>query len=146
MVLSLRRKFECFSCLLKLQKLIGNQFSETKIFQTDGEGEFASSELKHLESSDILHQFSSPNTSQQNGVVDGNIIVETGLTLLFHAHVPHYLWVDAFAIVVCLININPTNVVNKRSHFQMLFHSESDYSSLKVFGCLYFPFINKNNE
>lgn len=132
--------------MLKLQKLIGNQFSETTIFQIDVEGEFASSELKHLESSDILHQLSSPNTSQQNGVVDGNIIVESGLTLLFHVHVPHYLWVDEIAIVVCLINITPTNVVNKRSHFQMLFHSESDYSSLKVFGCLYFPLINKNNE
>lgn len=30
-------------------------------------------------------------------------IVETGLTLLFHAHIPHYLSIDAFATSVFLL-------------------------------------------
>lgn len=47
--------------------------------------------------------------------------VEPGLTLSFHAYVPHYLSVGAFAIAVFLINRMPTLVLHKKSSFQMLF-------------------------
>lgn len=59
------------NCFSKFQMMIENQFSTTtKIFQSDGGGEFSSSYFaKHLGSCVILHQFSCPCTPEENGVV-----------------------------------------------------------------------------
>lgn len=54
-------------------------------------------------------------------------MVETELTILFHSHVPHYLWIDAFATAVFLLIEMPTNVSNYKSSFQMLFHLKPAY-------------------
>lgn len=78
------------------------EFTKHKIFQSDGGSEFPYSEfLKHLESCDILHQFSCPNTPEQNGIVERkHLQYSKPDSLFFHAHVPHYLWVAAFATSV----------------------------------------------
>lgn len=65
---------------------------------------------KSLESCGILHQFSCSGTPEQNDVLERKHrhIVETYLTLLFHANVSHYLLVDAFATAIFLTNRMPT--------------------------------------
>lgn len=52
----------------------------------------------------MLHQLSSPKTPEQNGLVEKKHceVAETGLTLLFYAYVPNYLWVDAFSTAIFL--------------------------------------------
>lgn len=101
----LKRKSDLFQCFVRFQKEVENQFDrKIKVFQSDGGGEFTSTNLKtHLEMCGIIHQLSCPHTPQQNGVVERKHrhIVETGLSLLFHSNVPMRYWVDAFCTVVC---------------------------------------------
>lgn len=54
-------------------------------------GKFSGSDfMNHLESCGLIHQFSCPNTLEQNGVVERKheYIVKAWITLKFHAHFP----------------------------------------------------------
>ena len=62
-----------------------------KIFRTDCGGEYSKTEFQQLCSSfGILHQYSCPKTSQQNGVAERKHrhIVDMGLTLISQASLP----------------------------------------------------------
>lgn len=63
------------------------------------------------------------------------VIEEMGLTLLYQAFVPHYLWLEAFSIAMYLKNRLPTPVLGN----QVLFGTPPLYSHLRVFGCACFP-------
>lgn len=55
-----------------------------------------------------------PGIPKQDGVVERKYktqLLKQGLTLLFHAYVPKYLWVDAFTTTLFLINRMPTPVL-----------------------------------
>ena len=87
----LRFKSDVFSCFVKFKSLVENLFScKLKYFQTDGGGEYSKNEFQHLEKNGIMHRLSSPKTLQQNGVAERKHrhIVDTGLALLAHSHLP----------------------------------------------------------
>lgn len=74
-----------------------------KIFQCDSGREFNPTLfIQHFEQCSIQRQLLCPYTSEQNSVADRKHkhIVETTLTMLFHALLPLYFSVDAFLIVV----------------------------------------------
>lgn len=50
----------------------------------------------------------------------------------------HYWW-EAFHTAVYLINKLPTPTLKMRSPSQVLTSEQTDYKSLRVFGCAYFP-------
>ena len=68
-------------------------------------------------------------------------IVETGLTLLQHAGIPNSYWRYSFAAAVYLINRMTTPVLAHSSPFQVLFQTSPNYSKLRSFGCLCYPWI-----
>lgn len=86
---------------------------------------------------------SCPVTPEQNGVAERKHrhIVEMKLTMNFHAHVPKYLWVEAFLTVVFLINRLPMKGIGLEIPFYKLYGTRPDYSMLKIFGCLCFPYL-----
>lgn len=141
----IRMKSEFFEVFLKIQKMVEKQFSKPiKIFQCDGSGEFISNVfIKHLESYGIIRQMSCPNTLEQNGISERKHrhMVEIGLTLLFHAKLPLFLWVEAFLTVVFLINRLPSSVLKNEIPFAKLYGTAPDYNSLKVFGCRCYPYL-----
>jgi hypothetical protein len=61
-------------------------------------------------STGVLHQFTCPHTSQQNGVAERKHrhIVDMGLTLMSQASLPLTLWPYAFSTSVFLINRLPS--------------------------------------
>lgn len=65
------------------------------------------------------------------------VIEEMGLTLLYQAFVPHYLWLEAFSIAMYLKNRLPTPVLGN----QVLFGTPPLYSHLRVFGCACYPHL-----
>ena len=97
--------------------MVGKQFSkEIKIFQCDGGGEFIQTDfIKHLEEHGIVRCISCPNTPEQNGVAQRKHrhIVLTVLTLLLHANLPLFLWVEAFLVALFIINRLPPSLVLK---------------------------------
>ena len=59
-------------------------------------------------------------THQQNGVVERKHchVVETGLTILYHAKIPLQFWDDAFQTACYLINRLPTSTIKNLSPFE----------------------------
>ncbi|KAD6118667.1 hypothetical protein E3N88_09938 [Mikania micrantha] len=83
-----------------------------------------------------------------NGVVERRHrhVVETGLTLLAHSHVPHRFWHFAFDTAVYLINRMPSRTTSRMSPFEQLFKRKPDLSFLRVFGCKCYPHLRPYNK
>jgi len=97
----LRAKSDVLSCFVKFKNLVENLFScSIKYLLIDNWGEYVSTAFQHFTATHgILHKFTCPYTSEQNGISKRKHrhITETGLTTLAQSHLaPHY-WVDAFS-------------------------------------------------
>ncbi|KAM0002129.1 putative RNA-directed DNA polymerase [Helianthus debilis subsp. tardiflorus] len=134
-----------YAVLSAFIQLVQTQFSrKIKTFQSDGGGEFLNHTVRKIfEANGTFHRFSCPHTPQQNGRAERKHrhIVETGLAMLFNAHVPASFWVDAFTTATYVINRVPTPLLQHKSPFQMLFDHLPNYSNFRVFGCLVFPYL-----
>ncbi|GKC18112.1 retrovirus-related pol polyprotein from transposon TNT 1-94, partial [Tanacetum coccineum] len=109
-----------------------------KTFQSDGGTEFVNQTVrKILEDNGTFHRFSCLYTPQQNGRAERKHrhIVETGLAMLFNAHVPACYWVDAFTSATYIINRLPTPLLKNKSPFQLLFNQAPQYDNFRTFGC-----------
>ena len=141
----LKYKSEFYSCFLKFQAFAENHFDrKIKTFQCDGGGEFTSNDFKnHLTQCGIKQHISCPHTPEQNGLAERKHrhIVETGLTLLFHANVPLKFWVDAFLTATYLINRLPLSSIGKDTPYFKLFGKHANYSGLRIFGSQCFPYL-----
>ena len=141
--------FKLFKTFLSFHRMVENQFnSKIKIFQCDGGGEFELHNfLAHFDLHGIIKHISCPGTPDQNGIAERKhcYIVETSLTMLFHAQLLKNLWVKAFNTAVYLINLLPSTVLNMETAFFKLYGKYPDYTSLKVFGCC-FPYLHNYSK
>ncbi|GJS69024.1 retrovirus-related pol polyprotein from transposon TNT 1-94 [Tanacetum coccineum] len=112
----LKTKSGFYTVLSAFIKLVQTQLSrKIKVFQSDGGTEFVNHTVrKFFEDNGTLHRLSCPYTPQQNGRAERKHrhLVETGLAMLFHAHVPASYWVEA------------------------LVHHLPNYTNFRAFGCL----------
>uniref|UniRef100_A0A2N9E312 Integrase catalytic domain-containing protein n=1 Tax=Fagus sylvatica TaxID=28930 RepID=A0A2N9E312_FAGSY len=115
-----------------------------KLLRSDCGGEYSKSEFQSFcSSAGILHQFSCPHTSQQNGVAERKHrhIVDMALTLISQSSLPLNLWPYAFSTAVFLINRLPSVSRQYTSPWECLFGSTPDYKSFRVFGCTCYPLL-----
>ncbi|KAG7572644.1 Reverse transcriptase RNA-dependent DNA polymerase [Arabidopsis suecica] len=123
--------------------LVENRF-QTRIVNlySDNGGEYVVMR-QYLQQCGISHLTTPPHTPEHNGISERKHrhIVETGLTLLSNASMPKEYWHYAFATAVYLINRLPTAVLANQSPFSKLFGSSPNYSKLRVYGCLCFPWL-----
>ncbi|KAH9697749.1 Integrase catalytic domain-containing protein [Citrus sinensis] len=95
----------------------------------------------------IEHQFSSPRTPQQNGVVErkNRSIQEMVRTMLNENSLPKYFWAEAVNTVCYVLNrvlIRPK--LNKTS-YELRKNRKPNIGYFKVFGCKYFILNTKDN-
>lgn len=144
----LKLKSDVKEAFIHFKNLITNQYNaHTQIFHSDNGTEYKSlTPLFH--ELGIIHRFSCPYTPEQNGRAERKHrhIVETALTLLNHAHVPLKHWDDAFITSTYLINRMPSVVLNNKTPYELLTGHLPNYSHLKVFGCLCFPYLKPYNN
>jgi hypothetical protein len=141
-------KSDVCSIFLQFQKYVERFFnSKIKIIQSDWGGEYRSLN-KILTNLGISHRLSCPHTHQQNGAVERKHrhIVETGLALLSHAHVPFEYWEQAFQTACYLINRMPTPLLKNSSSYEILFQTSPDYKLLRIFGCACWPNLRPYNS
>ncbi|KAL1194500.1 Retrovirus-related Pol polyprotein from transposon RE2 [Cardamine amara subsp. amara] len=125
----LKRKsqvFETFNCFKELFK---NRFqSRIVTFYSENGGEFMVMKL-FLSNNGIAHRTSPPHTPEHNGISERKHrhIVETGLALLSHAHMPKEYWSFAFSTVVYFINRLPSSSLNLQVPFEILFQEAPNY-------------------
>ena len=95
-----------------------------------------------------MHQLSCPYTSQQNAVAERKHrhIVDTGLALLAHSHLPLTYGVEAFNTSTYLINRLPTPILKQNNPYTKLFNVAPDYTFLRVFGCACYPLLRPYNS
>jgi hypothetical protein len=133
----LNAKSQVACTFINFQTQIERYFDcKIKSVQTDFGGEFQA--LKsHLLTSGIVHRLSCPHTHEQNGSVERRHrhIVETGLTLMENASVPHQYWDEAFLTATYLINHLPSLVIHHKTPLELLFKQSPDYTLLRTFGC-----------
>ncbi|KAK1432520.1 hypothetical protein QVD17_09417 [Tagetes erecta] len=141
----LKTKTDFYVVLPAFIKLVQTQCSrKIKTFQSDGGGEFVNHTVRKIfEENGTFHRYSCPHTPQQNGRAERKHrhIVETGLAMLFNAHVPASFWVDAFTSATYIINRVPTPLLENKSPFQILFDQLPNYSNFRVYGCRVFPYL-----
>lgn len=143
MVIPAKKKAEVRPTFISFTTLVENRFNSWigTLFSDSG-GEFVA--LKSfLQSHGISHLASPPHTPQHNGIAERKHrhIVETGLSLHNHAGVPHIYWPYALATATYLINCMPTPTISLDSPFHKLFNQPPNYTKLRTFGCLCFPWL-----
>ena len=129
-------KSDVLSIFIKWQKYVERYFNQKiKMVQSDWGGEYRSLH-KFLQICGITHRVCCPHTHQQNGVVERKRchVVETGLTLPYHAKIHLQFWDDAFQTACYLINRLPTSTIKNLSPFEKLFNQAPDYNFLRIFG------------
>ncbi|KAJ0787642.1 putative RNA-directed DNA polymerase [Helianthus annuus] len=130
--------------------LVENLFSCTiKYLQCDGAPELIHGPMaKFLSDSGVGYRISCPYTPQQNGVAErkNRHLSEVARALLFHAHLPKRFWYDAYATAAFLINRLPSQILHHSSPYEVIFGSRPDYSILRTFGCLCYPFLGDTRE
>ena len=139
----LKRKSDVHDVFTRYKAIVENYFKHRIVtLYTDNGGEFLS--LRNfLSTAGITHMTTPPHTPELNGYSERRHrhIVETGLTLLSHASLPLTFWNHAFSAAVYLINRMPTTSLNLSSPFELIFKTTPNYSKLKSFGCLCYPWI-----
>jgi hypothetical protein len=121
--------------------------SKIRAVQSDWGGEYRPLN-KLLQTLGINHRVSCPHTHQQNGAIERKHrhIVETGLALFSHAHMPLQFWDDAFSTACYLINRMPTPLLKNQTPYEKLFKCAPDYHFLHTFGCACWPNLRPYNS
>ncbi|CAN1188063.1 Retrovirus-related Pol polyprotein from transposon RE2 [Linum perenne] len=111
-------------------------------FRADWGGEYQKLS-QYLTTEGIVFQSSCPHTPEQNGCAERKHrhITELGRTLIHQAKLPLQYWPFAFRTAVYLVNRVPSSSLNNDIPFRCLFNELPDYTQLKVFGCLCYPWL-----
>jgi hypothetical protein len=144
----LKYKSEVFQKFQDFQNLVERLFDRKIIaVQTDWGGEYEKLN-PFFTKIGISHLVSCPHAHQQNGSAERKHrhIVEVGLSLLPHAHMPLKFWDEAFLSTTFLINRIPSKVVKFETPLERLYHTKPDYTSLRVFGCACWPNLRPYNK
>jgi histone deacetylase 1/2 len=144
----LKKKSDAYAAFVNFQQLVERKLN-AKILtvQSDWGGEYE--KLNSLfQSQGISHHVSCPHAHQQNGSAERKHrhIVEVGLALLAHSHMPLKFWDEAFLTATYLINMLPSKVINNDTPVHRLLGTRPDYNSLRVFGCACWPNLRPYNK
>lgn len=141
----MHNKNETFLKFKQFLAMITTQFKATiQTLRSDAGGEYTGHEFKHLlQTHGIQHQFSCPNTPQQNDFSERKHrhLLETTRTLLHAVNLPFHFWAEALQTSNYLINCLPTSALNSQIPFTLLHGRRPQYDHLKSFGCLCFPWL-----
>ncbi|XP_076952355.1 uncharacterized protein LOC143626062 [Bidens hawaiensis] len=86
----------------------------------------------------ILLETTYPHTPQQNGVVERkhHHLLETARALKFEAKLPTRFWGECIMMTAYIINRLPSEVIENKTPYEIVYGQKPDYAGLKVFGCL----------
>jgi hypothetical protein len=128
----IRHKSKVFQVLRIFQKLVERTFNRKILgMQTNWGGEYQKLNTFFTRVG-ISHQVSCPHTHQQNGAVEHKHrhIVDVGLSLLAHTHMPLKYWDEAFSTAAYLINRTPSHVIDHDTLIHKLCGASPEYAQL----------------
>ncbi|KAL8132396.1 hypothetical protein AgCh_008045 [Apium graveolens] len=91
----------------------------------------------------IRHQFTCPNTPQQNGVAErkNRHLTEVCRSMLHAKNVPGRFWAEAMKTAAFVINVLPQQRLKFLSPYEKLLEKKKDVSYFRVFGCVCYVFV-----
>nr|GEW09077.1 hypothetical protein [Tanacetum cinerariifolium] len=130
-------KHEVFETFKLFQKKVENQLGKTiKLLYSDHKGEYMSLFLDHLKDHEIIAHRTPPYTSQHNGVSErrNRTLLDMVRSIMSQTTLLTSFWDYALKTVACILNMVPTNNVEKTSY--KVWHGQAPkLSYIKVWGC-----------
>src|SRR4051812_41211464 len=114
---------------------------------SDDRGEYQAF-TNSLSTRGISYRTTPPHTLEHNGISERRHchIVKIGLSLLTHASMLVTYWTYAFPTAIYLINCLPIPTLQFSSPLKKLFTSTPNYTKLRVFGCLCYPWLHPYSQ
>jgi hypothetical protein len=114
------------------------------VFHVNSIGEYISDALRQvLTKKGNLAQFSCLGVHAQNGDAElkHHHILEIARTLMIASSIPPHFWAVAISTATYLINIQPSLTLQVGISFECLCGNTPDYSSLRLFGRVYYVLL-----
>ena len=122
---------------------------QLQTLRTDNGGEYLSTEFKeYLRAEGIRHELTIPKTPEQNGKAErmNRTLVESIRSMLIDANLPKKFWAECLMTVVYLRNRSPTKAVPNMTPFEAWYGHKPDVSHLRVFGCITYAHIERDDR
>ncbi|KAD3640307.1 hypothetical protein E3N88_29530 [Mikania micrantha] len=129
-VFLLKHKHQASNCLVNFHK---------RIRCDNGGGGFTLNHMLEFYAKEgILLETTCPHTPQQNGVVERKHwhLLETARALKFEANLPTRFWGECILTPTHVINRLPSEVIDNKTPYEVLYNQKPNYEHMKVFGCL----------
>jgi transposase InsO family protein len=127
-----------------------NEFGlRIKKIRSDNGTKFKNSQIEgFLEDEDIKHDFSSPYTPQQNGVVErkNRAILDMARTMLDEYKTPDRFWAEAINTACYSINRLYLHRILKKISYELLTGKKPNVSYFRVFGSKYFILVKRGRK
>jgi hypothetical protein len=149
-VFFLQEKSQTQGTLKRFLRWAQNEFGlRIKKIRSDNGMEFKNSQIEgFLEDEGIKHEFSSPYTPQQNGVVERKNItlLDMARTMLDEYKTPDRFWVEAINIACYSINRLYLHRILKKTSYELLTGKEPNVSYFRVFGSKFFILVKRGRK
>jgi hypothetical protein len=144
-VFFLQEKSQTQETLKRFLRRAQNEFGlRIKKIRSDNGTEFRNSQIEgFLEEEGIKHEFSSPYTPQQNGVVErkNRTLLDMARTMLDEYKTPDRFWAEATNTACYSINRLYLHQILKKISYELLTGKKPKVSYFRVFGSKYFILI-----
>ena len=140
----IKHKYDISHIFSIFKSLVENQLStKIKIFYSYNGGEYLKLRYFFFQTHEITCLITLPYIPKHNGLSKRKHrhLVETARCLLYHTSLPISFWSYVLETTTYLINRMPTLDLNMKSPLEFLFHSSPNYSKLRTYECLYFPWL-----
>jgi transposase InsO family protein len=149
-VLFLQEKSQTQETLKRFLRWVQNEFGlRIKKIRSDNGTEFKNSQIKgFLEEQGIKHEFSSPYTPQQNGVVErtNRTLLDMARTMLDEYKTPDRFWVEAINTTCYFINRLYLHRILQKTSYELLTGKTPNVSYFRIFGCKCFILIKRGRN
>jgi transposase InsO family protein len=147
LVFFLQKKSQTQETLKGFLRRAQNKFGlRIKKISSDNGMEFKNSQIEgFLEEEGIKHEFTSPYTPQQNGVVErkNRSLLDMARTMLDEYKIPDRFWAEAINTACYSINRLYIHRILKKTSYEVLTGEKPNFSYFRVFGSKCFILIKK---
>jgi hypothetical protein len=149
-VFFLQEKYQTQETLKIFLRWAQNEFGLIiKKIRSDNGIEFKNSQIEgFLEEEGIMHEFSSPYTPQQNGVVErkNRTLLDMARTMLDEYKTPDRFWAKAINIACYSINRLYLHRIFKKTSYELIAGKKPNVSYFRVFGSKCFILIKRSRN
>jgi transposase InsO family protein len=149
-VLFLQEKTQTQDTLKGFLRQAQNEFElRIKKIRSDNGTEFKNSQIEgFLEEEGIKHEFSSPYTPQQNGVVERNnrTLLDMARTMLDEYKTPDQFWAEAINTACYSINRLYFHRILKKTSYELITGKKPNVSYFTVFGSKCFILVKRGRK